>query len=123
MIEQNKDKFEIIDKVISQLSEKFILVNLEEIKLFLAYNLDLIDVLFEGYEHIKRIFGNYPIYLEFYKDYEYPEWNSLFIIVKTNYTAEKAVELENKLFEEWLVHIIDKVGTRLNFKEEPLYDM
>jgi len=106
-------------EMINELSNKYNFKNPQEIKEFLLSNKDLIEILISGYEHIRRIFGDFPIYLELHHDPE-EHWDELFIIIKTNYTAEKAIELENKLFEEWFVHIIDKVGTRLNFTEEPL---
>jgi len=105
--------------LIDYLSRIYIFENPQEIREFLLLNNDLIEILISGYEHIRRIFGDFPIYLEFYQDPE-ENWNGLFIVIKTNYTDEKAIELKNKLFKEWFVHVIDKVGTRLNFTEEPL---
>jgi hypothetical protein len=62
------------------------------------------------------------IYLELYSDPE-EEWDELFIVIKSPYSAEEAIELEKKLFDEWFVNIIDKVNNRLNFTEEPLHEI
>jgi len=97
----------------------YIFKNSEEIKPFLISNSDLIQILLDAHEHIYRVFGWSPIYLELHHDPE-EEWDELFIVIKTNYSSEKAIELENKLFEEWFIEIPCKVSGRLNFTEEPL---
>jgi len=106
-------------EIINSLFDKYNINNPEEIKEFLLSNRDLIEILISGYEHIRRIFGDVPLYLELHSDPE-ENWDELFIVIKSYYPAEKAIELENKLFEEWFADVIDKVGTRLNFIEEPL---
>jgi len=90
----------------------------EEIKKFLISNEDLIQILSDAQEHIYRVFGRVPISLELHHDPE-EGWDELFIIIKTQLPPEKAVNLENRLFEEWFVDILDKVEGRLNFTEEP----
>jgi len=105
--------------LISYLEKEYIFENPEEIKRFLVNNEDLIEILFSATDHIREIFGNVPVYLELHHDPE-EDWDELFIVIKTNYPAEKAVELESKLFENWFVKVLDKVKGRLNFTEEPL---
>ena len=105
--------------LISYLEKEYIFENPEEIKRFLVNNEDLIEILFSATDHIREIFGNVPLYLELHHDPE-EGWDELFIVIKTNYPAEKAVELESKLFENWFVKVLDKVKGRLNFTEEPL---
>lgn len=105
--------------LIDLLNDIYIFKNPKEIKRFLLSNKDLIGILLSAYEHIRRIFGDSPIYLELHHDPE-EDWDELFIIIKSDYPPEKAVELENKLFKEWFIEVLDKVGTRLNFTEEPL---
>jgi len=105
--------------LIDNLETKYIFMNPEEIKMFLLSNTDLIGILIDAPEHIRRIFGEVPIYLKLTHDPE-ENWDELFIVIKTSYSPEKAVELENKLFDEWFINVIDKVNTRLNFTEEPL---
>jgi hypothetical protein len=81
---------------------------------------DLLPFLLQAPREIQRVFGNNTILeLELHFDYE-EEWKELFIVIKSPYPAEKAIELERKLFDEWFVHIMDKVNNKLNFTEEPL---
>ena len=105
--------------LVGYLEYVYILKNPKEIKKFLIDNEDLIEILFSAPEHIRKIFGDVLIYLELHHDPE-EEWDELFIIIKSNYPPEKAVELEDKLFEQWFVKVLDKVKGRLNFTEEPL---
>jgi len=110
---------EFFQKTIKVLENKYIFVNFDEIKNFLINNVDIISILLEAPYHIESIFGKVLLNLELHKDYE-ENWEGLFIIIKTNLEPEKALELENELFEKWFVNIIDKVSTRLNFTEESL---
>jgi len=106
-------------KIIDVLEKIYIYENPQQIKTFLISNTDLIPILKEAPVYIYKIFGKFPIYLEIHHDPE-EGWDELFIIIKTSYTPEKAIELEKKLFDEWFVKIIHKVGNKLNFMEEPL---
>lgn len=108
-----------VPKQIEYLKRIYIFDEPEEITQFLFSNEDLIEILLEARDYLVKIFGKVPIYLEFHHDPE-EEWDELFIIIKTNYPPEKAVDLENKLFEEWFIKVIDKVKGRLSFTEEPL---
>jgi len=105
---------------IEQLEKLYVFVNPSDIRRFLWRNKFLIEILFEAPKKIIEIFGNDIILcLELHHDPE-EEWNELFIVIKTNYSPEEAIELENKLFEEWFIKISEKVKGRLNFTEEPL---
>jgi hypothetical protein len=105
---------------IKLLESLYIFKNPEEIKKFLLVYDYLIDYLFEAYDQIRGIWGeNIEVYLEYDIDHE-EEWDELFIVIKSLYPAEKAIELERKLFDEWFVHIMDKLNNKLNFTEEPL---
>ncbi|MGQ9571150.1 MAG: hypothetical protein ACUVUQ_10010 [Thermodesulfovibrionales bacterium] len=106
-------------RCIDSLESHYIFLNPEEIKKFLVLNGDLIPLLFEAPKYIHKIFSNVPLYLELHHDPE-AEWDELFIVIKTNYSPEEAVELENRLFEEWFKGVLTKVNGRLNFTEEPL---
>ena len=97
----------------------YILENPEEIKMYLVSNEDLIPILLDAPERIYGIFGYTPIYLELHHDPE-ERWDELFIVIKTPYPPEKAIELENELFEKWFIEVSSKVNGRLNFTEEPL---
>jgi len=107
-------------KVVEELKKDYIFVEPERILKFLLANRDLLLILEEAPEYIYRIFGPSVLnYLELHSDPE-EGWDELFIVIKSPYTAEKAVALERELFDEWFINIIDKVGNRLNFTEEPL---
>jgi len=105
--------------MIDYIENIYIFKNSKEIKMFLISNYDLIQILLDAQKHIYKVFGQVPIYLELYHDPE-EEWDELFILIKTQYSPEEAVNLENQLFEEWFASILDKVSGRLNFTEEPL---
>ncbi|OSS41655.1 hypothetical protein DESAMIL20_1208 [Desulfurella amilsii] len=105
--------------MIDYIENIYIFKNSKEIKMFLISNDDLIQILLGAQEHIYKVFGQVPIYLELYHDPE-EEWDELFILIKTQHSPEEAVNLENQLFEEWFASILDKVSGRLNFTEEPL---
>jgi hypothetical protein len=107
-------------KKISRLGRLYYFYNPDEIQRFLLTHDYLIENLFEAYDQIKRIFGeNIEVHLEYEIDPE-EEWDELFIVIKSPYPTEKAIELEKRLFDEWFVHIMDKVNNKLNFTEEPL---
>jgi hypothetical protein len=106
-------------KIIEELEKDYIFTNPAEIREFLLNSKDLISILQEAPEQIYRIFGLVPICLELHHDPE-EGWDELFIVIKSSYPTEKAFELEKKLFDEWFIHIMDKIGNKLNFTEEPL---
>ncbi len=105
--------------LVGYLEAEYIFKNPDDIKVFLIANEELIEILFSTPQYIHKIFGNVPVYLELHHDSE-EEWEELFIIIKTDYSPEKAVELEDRLYEEWFVKVVDKVKGKLNFTEEPL---
>jgi len=80
----------------------------------------LLNTLLEAPRHIFSIFGkNVPLYLELHHDPE-ESWDELFIVIKTGYSAEKAINLENRLVEEWFLDRIKETKGKLNIMEEPL---
>jgi len=100
------EKFEQIKKLYS-------FTDTSNIETFLNKNDFLIDILLEAPEHIRKVFGDdINLFLEL-------EDNELFIIIKSKYMSEKAVKLEEKLFDEWFIGIMDKIDGKLNFMEEP----
>jgi hypothetical protein len=106
--------------ILDDLKRAYEFSNIEEIRNFIMQNNYLVNILNEAPENIYRIFGRgIKLILELQSDPE-EEWDELFIVIKSPYTAEKAVALERELFDEWFVHIIDKVSNKLNFTEEPL---
>ncbi|MGC8482695.1 MAG: hypothetical protein ACP5OE_03490 [Thermodesulfobium sp.] len=90
----------------------------ENVCKFLLNNKDLITVLESSIEEIRDIFGNSQVFLEIDNDPE-EEFEELFIVIKSNFDANKVIELKEKFFYNWFVKIIDKVGNRLNFTVEP----
>lgn len=106
-------------RLIGELEKLYIVDNPKEIKNFLLTNDHLIDILFEAPDHIYRIFGQVPIYLELHHDPE-EDWDELFIVIKSTYGAEEAVKLENRLVEEWFLSRIKDTKGKLNITEEPL---
>jgi len=106
--------------IVDELKGIYEFSNIEGIRNFIMQNNYLVNILNEAPENIYRIFGrSIKLILELHSDPE-EEWDELFIVIKSQYTAEKAVALERKLFNEWFVHIMDKVNNKLNFTEEPL---
>lgn len=111
--------FLLSQKLVEYLENIYIFKNPLEIKKFLICNKDLIEIIFSAPEYIHKIFGDVPIYLELHHDPE-EEWDELFIVIKSDYPPKKAVELEEKLFKDWFVKVLNRVKGRLNFTEEPL---
>ncbi|HHT9124249.1 MAG TPA: hypothetical protein ACFYD6_00350 [Candidatus Brocadiia bacterium] len=102
-----------------ELENLYIFDNSKEIENFLLTNDYLIEILFEAPEHIYRIFGHVPIHLELHHDHE-EGWDELFIVVKSAYSAEEAIRLENRLAEEWFLDRMKDTKGKLNIIEEPL---
>lgn len=90
-----------------------------EVKRFLLVNSYLIEILLEAPTHIYRIFGQVPMELELHHDPE-EGWEELFIVIKSAYSAEEAIRLENKLAEEWFLDRMKDTRGKLNITEEPL---
>lgn len=107
-------------EVIKSLQEVYFFLEPERVQKFLLDNKELIPVLQEAPIYIQEIFGSSMlIYLDLHSDPE-EDWDELFIVIKSPYDAEEAFSLEEKLFEEWFIDIMDKVQGRLNITEEPL---
>ena len=97
-----------------------VIKNPDEIREFILQNEGFLEVLLEGVGEIYRILGsNIRLQLELHNDPE-EKWDELFIVIKSSYTAREAVELERKVFNEWFVHVMDKVNNKLSFIEESL---
>ncbi len=101
------------------LENLYIFDNPKEIKNFLLTNDYLIEILFEAPCYIYRIFGQVPIHLELHHDPE-EGWDELFVVIKSTYSPEEAISLENRLAEEWFLDKMKATQGRLNIIEEPL---
>lgn len=107
-------------EILDELKGAYEFSNVEEIRNFIMQNNYLVDILKEAPKNIYRIFGkSIKLILELQSDPE-EDFEELFVVIKSSYSPQKAVELEKKLFDEWFVQIIDKVSNKLNFTEEPL---
>ncbi|MFQ5870242.1 MAG: hypothetical protein ACE5JC_10105 [Candidatus Zixiibacteriota bacterium] len=92
----------------------------EEIEKFLGKYKHLFPILEEAEEQIVSVFGeNIKLCLELHRDPE-EGWNELFIVIKSEYSAEEAFRLENRLAEEWFLDRMKETKGKLNIIEEPL---
>jgi len=109
----------IIDKIISmyEISEND---DVEKIRDFIENHEHLIPILNEAKEHIISVFGDcIRIFLELYYDIE-EGWEQLFVVIKSPYDSDKALELKLRLIREWLIHTVDEAREYLAISEEPL---
>lgn len=83
-----------------------------EVKRFLLVHDHLINPLFEAYKHIKEIFGlGVDVYLEIHRDPE-EDFEGLFVVVKTNLSPEKSLDLLDKFDEEWFLdNVSNEIGS------------
>jgi hypothetical protein len=92
-----------IDEIISmyEISEND---DVEKIREFIENHDHLIPILKEAKDHIISVFGDcVRILLELYYDIE-EGWEQLFIVIRSPYDSEKAVELKLRLLREWFIH-------------------
>ena len=108
-----------IDEIISmyEISEND---DVEKIRDFIENHEHLIPILNEAKEHIISVFGDcVRIFLELYYDIE-EGWEQIFIVIKSPYDSDKALELKLRLIREWLIHTVDETREYLAISEEPL---
>lgn len=80
----------------------------------------LLSLLEEAPNQIHRVFGNdVSLYLELHSDSQ-EGWDELFIVIKSKYSVEKAISLENRLAKEWFLDKMEVTQGKLNITEEPL---
>jgi hypothetical protein len=48
------------------------------------------------------------------------KWDELFVVIKSPYDTQKAIELDNMLAEEWFLDRMRDTKGDLNISEEPL---
>jgi hypothetical protein len=105
---------------IKRLESLYIFKNPEEIKRFLLAHDYLIDYLFEGYDQIRRIFGeNTEVYSEHYKDTE-ENFEGLFLTIKTNLSPDQSLNLLEKIDEEWWLKVDFKIRSVITIMVNPV---
>jgi hypothetical protein len=104
--------------LIKQLERKYIFENPKEINNFLLKNNVLLEVLFEARDNIYRIFGQVPARVELHVDPE-ENWDELFIVIRSSFSVEEALFLENRFMEEWFLDRMKDTGGKLNLVVEP----
>jgi hypothetical protein len=94
--------------------------DVEKIRDFIENHNHLIPILKEAKEHITSVFGDcVKIFLELYYDIE-EGWEQLFVVIKSPYDSDKALELKLRLIREWLIHTVSEAREYLAISEEPL---
>ena len=94
--------------------------DVEKIRDFMENHNHLIPILKEAKEHITSVFGDcVKIFLELYYDIE-EGWEQLFVVIKSPYDSDKALELKLRLIREWLIHTVSEAREYLAISEEPL---
>jgi hypothetical protein len=89
-----------------------------EIRRFIEERDYLFPIIKEAKGQILSVFGDYvKLYLELYHDIE-EGWEKLFIIIKSPYSAEKALELERILGKKWFLDKIKEAKGDLIISEE-----
>jgi hypothetical protein len=89
-----------------------------EIRRFIEERDYLFPIIKEAKGQILSVFGDYvKLYLELYHDIE-EGWEKLFIIIKSPYSAEKALELERILGKKWFLNKIKEAKGDLIISEE-----
>ena len=92
----------------------------ERVERFLGNHRYLLPILKEAEGQIFSVFGEgVRISLELHHDPE-EAWEELFIVIKSEYGAEEAIRLENRLAEEWFLERMKDTKGRLNITGEPL---
>ena len=107
------------DNRVDNLEKQFTFTTPVQIRIFLFNNRFLLDILAEAPKYIWKVFGQVPIYLEMDTDPE-EGWEELFIIIRSPFPAQKAMELEKQVRKEWFLSRIESTRGKLNIIEQPL---
>jgi hypothetical protein len=91
----------------------FKLDNPKEIKAFISQNSHLIQIIYDAKDQIRRYFGYVVSHLQLHRDPE-ERWDELFIIIKSPYSVEKTIEMEDKLADDWFLNVMDTTQGKLN---------
>jgi len=101
------------------LQAQFIITKPDQIRKFLLRNDYLLEILNEAPIFIRKIFGHVPIYLEIDRDPE-EGWEEMFITIRSSWPAQKAMELEGHLRNQWFLSRKEATRGKLNIIEKPL---
>jgi hypothetical protein len=87
---------------------------------FIAGDPALLTALVDASGQVNRIFGTAvtSLALDLFQDAE-EGWKRLFLIVRTDLPVNEAIQREDRLVEEWLAPLMDKVQGKLNVAVEP----
>jgi hypothetical protein len=105
---------------IKLLKDSYIFKQAKGIESYLWNNGFLLDILFEAYNQIMKIFDKgIELHLELHRDYE-EDFEELFVVIKSSLEPEQMLVLMDKLDEEWFLGIMDTTKGKLNITVEPL---
>ena len=108
-----------IVKDIALLERNIYIINPKDVKSYLWNNSFLLDYVFEGLGYVENIFGKgTEVHLELVRDDE--EGHEILFLVVKCMGALNVVGLLNKLDEEWLLSVIDKLQGKFNITAEAL---
>ena len=107
-----------LDKEIKELEYLYSFVQEKEVRYFLEENEFLIPFLKEAYTQIKRIFGGETNLMLMLTDDPEESFEELVIVVHIQTSVEKAIELREKLYKEWLLSVIPQLKGKLNILVE-----
>lgn len=91
----------------------------DDIRDFLRESPELLGVLMEAPKQIEMYFGEAELGLKMSYD---PEDGSkeLFLVLRSAYSPEDAVERENRMIEEWFIGTLERTNGKLGLTEEPM---
>ena len=102
-----------------RLEEVYSLRNAETTKSFLHSHPQLLDVLLEASNHVRRHFGaSIQVALEVVRDPEVEDRKSLFAYIMTSLPVDEALERLKALDEDWFLGQLDRVEDLFNFNLE-----
>lgn len=100
-------------------SEKCVIVNKEEIIIFLENNIDIIDYLYEAPAVIREKFGDVKLNLELYFDPEIEgDKGELFLNIETDFNVKKTREKLKEIDKEWLLSRVGEDIGKFNLNIE-----
>ncbi len=109
-----------VDELFNAIKSVYYIDETFEVLNFLRENDFLINIIFSSVHVVNAVFGNgVATSLEIKRDPE-EEYEELFIVIKSSYTAYEARERMSILLDYWFLDILDKTQGKLNILEQPL---